>query len=134
MRSENQISFVLLFLIIGLISCDSGQNKQHDCIQLSQKHADLSAQGDSIVISTEGDYWWINDVNADGRYMYAALEDITSDFANIKGEWFSVEKLGKQRLIVKVSENTSKNIRKIIITLESGNYFDRINVFQKGRD
>jgi hypothetical protein len=73
-------------------------------------------------------------VYANGNYLYAPQDDKGKDSAYIKSDWFSVEKRGKQKLVVKVSENKSKNSRKIRITLESGNYFDYVNVSQKGKE
>ncbi len=134
MKSTVPANFVILFLLISLASCNSANNRWSDKIQLSTKKAELMADRDSIIISIAGNLWWINDVNANGNYFYANPEDIAKDYTNIRGEWFSVEKQGARRLVVKVSENTSKIARKMIITLESGNYFDYINVFQKGKE
>ncbi|MDL2214806.1 hypothetical protein LJC00_01290 [Dysgonomonas sp. OttesenSCG-928-M03] len=134
MKSTVPANFVILFLLIGMISCNSGDNRWNDKMQLSTKRAELMAESDSVTISIAGNLWRLNDVNANGNYFYVNPEDTVKDFMNIKGDWFSVEKQGDQKLVVKVSENTSKMARKMIITLESGNYFDYINVFQKGME
>jgi len=134
MRAGKTVNFIFIFLVLGFISCNSGNNRLSDRIKLSTKKADLRAENDSVIISTDGGSWWINDVNANGSYFYADPDENDNDYTNVKGDWFSVEKQGKKRLVVKVSENKSKNARKMIITLESGNYFDYINVFQRGRE
>lgn len=130
MRVRVLISSVLLLLPLIFISCESHKSNN---IRLSTKHVEMMSDEDSAVIFAEGTKWWINDVNADGVRLYASPEDIEKDFAEIEGDWFAVEKQGNEKLMVKVSENKSKNDRKMIITLESGNYFDYISVLQRGR-
>lgn len=126
--------FVLIVLFSAFCSCESNENKWSDTIKLSSKKVELSADSDSAVFFTEGDWWWINDVSSDGSYFYVKADDYDKDFITVEGNWFSVEKSGKHKLIVKVSENKSKIDRKMVITLESGNYFDYINVYQKAKE
>jgi len=106
----------------------------NDRIKLSSKRIELNPGNDTAILHTEGDEWWVNDVSANGNYFYAQADDFDKDFTKIEGDWFSVEKSGKHTLIVKVSENNSKNERKMVITLESGNYFDYIDVYQKAKE
>lgn len=130
MKASVLISSVLLLSSLIFISCESNKNNN---IRLSTKHVEMMPDEDSAIIFAEGTNWWINDVNADGKRLYALPEDLEKDYTGIEGDWFAVEKQGSEKLIVKVSENRSKNDRKIVITLESGNYFDYISVLQKGK-
>lgn len=132
MRAIVSICATFVFFAVTQISCVSTENRWTDNIELSAKEAIFSSQTDSIEISTEGTQWWINDINADGRYIYSDSSEVVKDYVRFDGDWFTVEKQGKQKLIVKVSENKSKNSRKMVITVEAGNYFEYINVLQKG--
>lgn len=128
------ISMIMVLSFLGLVSCSSERNKLNERFKMSTKRAEFSAQEDSVIIVTEGEKWWINDVDIDGTRFYASAEDYEKDFMQIEGEWFVVKKQGQDKLIVKVSENNSKDKRELVITLESGNYFDCIDVLQKGKE
>ncbi|MDU1903555.1 MAG: hypothetical protein E6772_02120 [Dysgonomonas sp.] len=129
------VCFVVIFLSVGMLSsCSSERKTMKDKFELSTKRAEFSARADSIVIMTEGDIWWINDVDDNGNRLFADTKDMEGESMQIKGEWFTVKKQGHNKLIVKVLENYSKDKREMVITLESGNYFDCIDVLQKGQE
>jgi len=129
------VCFVVIFLSVGVLSsCSSERKTMKDKFELSTKRAEFSARADSIIITTEGDIWWINDVDVDGSRLFADTKDLKKESMQINGEWFSVKKQGDNKLVVKVHENYSKDNRELVITLESGNYFDCIDVLQKGQE
>lgn len=105
----------------------------NDSIKLSTRRADFSATNDSITITTKGALWLINDILVNGNYLiFNPVETEKENFA-INGGWFSIEKCDNTQLKVRVSENTSAEERNIKIVLESGGYFDHIDVNQLGR-
>lgn len=106
----------------------------NDSIKLSTRRADLSASSDSIIITTKGTWWWVNDISVNGNYLvFNPIETERESFA-INGDWFSIERYDNQKLIVRVDKNTSAEERNIKITLEAGDYYDYIDVNQLGQN
>lgn len=131
MRATISLNTVLLVLAFIMISCNSHEKNN---IGLSTKYLEMSAQSGTSVVFVDGKDWWVNDVSVEGVRLYAAPEDIEKDCESIEGEWFVIEKEGDDKLHVSVMENTSTYPRKILMTVESENYFDYISVYQKGRE
>lgn len=136
MKTRCFLGLILIALISTAASCiekvqTAGQ--WNDSIKLSTRKADLSASNDSIIITTKGSWWWVNDISVNGNYLvFNPLETERENFA-INGDWFSIERYDNQKLIVRVDENKSNQRRNIKITLEAGDYFDYIDVTQTGR-
>ena len=131
-----------LILIMGvfiLYSCSEKEEligKWDDIIKLSTKNVDLTSKTDSVTITTEGDWWWIDNITfEDSTYSYYDRDDINleSDSYSIKEEEFVVERRDKNTLFVKVTENNSGIERKMNITLEAGNYFDYVTIIQSAK-
>jgi len=60
--------FILLILTAVLFSCsDEKDGDWDDNIGLSQKEVQFDASENSIVITTKGEGWWINDVSLNGK-------------------------------------------------------------------
>lgn len=131
------LGLLLVALISAISSCMKGTQtigEWNDSIKLSTRKADFSASNDSIIITTKGTWWWVNDILVNGNYLvFNPLETEKSKFS-ITGDWFSIERYDNQKLIVRVTENKSAKKRNIKITLEAGDYFDYIDVSQGGRD
>ncbi|MGQ1948458.1 hypothetical protein ACT3CD_15300 [Geofilum sp. OHC36d9] len=130
-------TIILLMTILGLSSCsekkDSLIGLWDDIIKLSTKNVTLTAKTDSVTITTEGDWWWINSISFDdSTYIYYNRKDIDleSDSYSIKEDFFIVERRDKNTLFVKLYENSTNRKRGMSITLEAGDYFDYINITQ----
>lgn len=122
-------------LVIGINACskDSDGNWS-DNIKLSVKQADFSASGDSISITTEGDWWWVTEVRVDSAEYYNFENvDLESDNYTLQDDCFVVERRGKNSLFIKVDENTSEQTRTVIVELEAGDYFDRVTINQASK-
>lgn len=136
MRTHYFLGLLLIALISTISSCMEGTQRigeLNDSIKLSTRRAELSASNDSIVITTKGTWWWVNDILVNGNYLvFNSVETEKENFA-INGDWFSIERCDNHKLIVRVSENESEEDRNIKITLEAGDYFDHIDVNQLGR-
>ena len=127
---------LIILLTIGFFSCskicDRKDGDWDDNIHLSTKTAEFNASGDSIVIKTGGDWWWISDISVDSTWYYSFTDvDLQSDNYKIKQSCFDVQRRDKNTLFIKVDANP-KNVKRIItVGLEAGDYFDRVIVTQK---
>lgn len=129
---------ILFASILILTSCSDKEDpigKWDDIIKLSTKNVDFEAKTDSVTITTEGDWWWIDAITfEDSTYSYYGREDINleSDSYSIIEEQFLVERRDKNTLFVKINENNTGEERVMNITFEAGNYFDYVNIKQAG--
>lgn len=137
MKLHYFFGLLLVAFIASVSSCmdrASSIGALNDSIKLSTRKADFSAANDSIVITTMGTWWWVNDISVNGNYLIFNPVETEKENFSIHGDWFSIERCDNQKLIVRVSENRSKRDRNIKITLEAGDYFDYIDVNQLGRN
>lgn len=129
---------ILTLGIIILSSCSDKEEiigKWDDNIKLSTKNVELTSKTDSVTITTEGDWWWIDAISfEDSTYSYYGREDINleSDSYSIIEEQFLVERRDKNTLFVKINENNIEKERVMNITFEAGDYFDYVNIKQSG--
>lgn len=130
-------TIILLMTIVGLSACSHREEQLigiwDDIIKLSTKDVDLTAKTDSVTITTEGNWWWINSISfEDSTYSYYNREDIDleSDSYSIKEDCFIVERRDKNTLFIKLYKNSTNKKRGMSITLEAGDYFDYINITQ----
>ena len=132
-----------IILFIGIVlfsSCDIGKDrlvgKWDDIIKLSTKKVEFGAEADSVIIKTEGDWWWITHIKLnDSLYSYDGSDsiDLGSDHYKIIEDDFVVERRDKNTLFVKLTDNLMGAERKMVISLEAGDYFDGIVITQKGK-
>lgn len=124
-----------LLMAIVLFSCSSesgGEDgKWDDNIKLSQKEAQFSAGKDSIVITTEGESWWISDISFNGNaaYDFGDLDTSQENFVIDEPE-FSIERKNSTEIHIVIQKNETGSERNLIIGLEAGDYFDGIKIVQ----
>jgi hypothetical protein len=128
---------IILILSIFLISSCSDKEdplgKWDDNIKLSTKNVQFGVNADSVVITTEGDWWWINGISVNGiRSVYYNREDVDleADSYVLEGDCYIVEKRDKNTLFISMSENLTGNERRMLVTLEAGDYFDYVEILQ----
>jgi hypothetical protein len=118
--------------IIILLSCEDKEDLigiWDDNIKLSTKSADFTAATDSITITTEGEWWWVNNVTfQDSIYTYNMAAEL--DSYSIQEDCFTIERRNKRQLFIKINENNSGIERLLCITLEAGDYFDYVTINQ----
>lgn len=122
-------------LLVGLLffSCEEEQSigNWDDNIKLSQKEVEFDKENNSIKITTQGNWWWIDNLNFNGQDVTFDRETSKlKDFVIEKNE-FKIERKNSQEIFINVRENKTGKDRILIITLEAGDYFDRIRVIQK---
>lgn len=127
---------VLVIGIFILVSCKDKENpigKWNDNIKLSTKSVELAARADSVTITTEGDWWWIDGILfQDSTYSYYNREDINleADTYTITEDDFTIERRDKNTLFVRLKENNTGIERTMKIGFEAGDYFDNVNIKQ----
>ena len=123
---------LMLFIILLLSSCPRPKGDWDDIIKLSTKSAEFSANGDSVLITTGGSWWWVSDVSVNDEWFYNFQGiNLEADSYIIKENCFNVERRDKHTLFIKVYENPLSVKRIITVGLEAGDYFDRVTITQK---
>lgn len=130
---------VLILSVFLMTSCSDKEEKEEligiwdDNIKLSTKNVDFSSEKDSVIITTEGDWWWIDGITfEDSIYTYYGREDINleSEVYTINEDHFVVERRDKNTLFIQLDENSTGIERIMNITLEAGDYFDYLQIKQ----
>ena len=126
----------LLIVIFTSFSCsdsdsDNPEGDWGDNIKLSQKEAQFTSENDSILITTEGDYWWLNGISLNGTSNFD-LKGIDLNAKNfiIEETEFTIERKNATEIYIKMTKNLTGSERVLIINLQAGNYFDRIIITQ----
>ncbi|KJF44858.1 hypothetical protein LH29_05315 [Draconibacterium sediminis] len=123
---------LLLLSLFAILSCskDTPIGLWDDNIKLSQKEVEFDAKENTIVITTEGAWWWIDALKLNGSYINIDDMDTAADNFVIEEPEFKIERKNATEIHISMSENLSDNKRVLIIGLEAGDYFDGIRVTQ----
>lgn len=132
MKKFVKLNIVGIFIILLANSCTQSviDGKWDDNIKLSQKEVELSAENNSVLITTQGEWWWIDDINFDGTHIDYSNIDLTEDNYIIDKQEFKIERRNKTEIHIHISKNTTGSIRVLKIGLEAGDYFDYIKITQ----
>lgn len=128
-------AFIFLLSIFLFSSCLNKEplGKWDDNILLSTRNVELSAEADSAIVTTGGDWWWIDGISFnDSTYQFYGSEevDLESDTYTISEEDFIIERRNKNTLFIKLAKNETGAERLMTISLEAGDYFDFVAVKQ----
>ncbi len=126
---------IILFLCIFLVSScsDPVEGKWDDNIKLSAKNFEFGAKVDSVIITTGGDWWWIDEISIDdSTFSYYNNENVNFklDSYSIVENSFVIERRDKNTLFIKLEENITGKERVMRIGLQAGNYFDYVTIKQ----
>jgi hypothetical protein len=130
--SMKKITTLSLFLLIFFLSCkkESEVGKPHDTIILSQKTTRFNSNQDSIIITTQGNGWWLHGLYLNHNVVnFQNINGAAQDFI-LQTSDFSIERINGKTIKIKMNENLSGAIRTLLISLEDGDYFDSITVTQ----
>ena len=123
--------FPILFLT--QISCDSKEpdGKWDDNIKLSEKELSISAEINSVVITTEGTGWWIHGIglNDDWNYDLNSIDTTKKNFV-IEEDEFTIERKNATEIHISMTQNETGFERVLVIGLQAGNYADGIKITQ----
>ncbi len=131
-----KITFLLVILNLILISCSEKEDKQiigkwEDNIKLSEKQVEFSNQKDSVKITTEGKNWWFNSIEFNNKQINFNRDDSGLKNFIIENSDFRIERKNSQEIYILINKNKTNKKRILLITLQAGDYFDRIEVTQK---
>ena len=112
-----------------------------DNIKLTQDSVLFSAEGDSAIVRTGGNWWILYgftfyeslDIRSKIGYYATTREEIKESQwgINVKYEWLKVYVSAHERIIkIKVDKNTTGKTRYWNIELGAGDYFDRVHCQQ----
>lgn len=125
---------LLLLSLFIIISCSKDQDSPigiwDDNIKLSQKEVEFDANENTITLTTEGEWWWIDELRFNGMNINLEDLDTTTDNFVIEDNEFRIERKNATEIHISMNENLGNTERELLIGLEAGDYFDRIKVSQ----
>ena len=132
MKKSLILSLITLITALLMSYCIRRDGKWNDIIQLSTKTAEFNPIGDSVIIKTKGNWWWINGISLDDslRLNFEGV-NVLSDQYKIDGDTYVVERRDLNTLFIKLDANPKKTLRTLKIFLEAGDYFDAVIITQK---
>ncbi|WP_166965440.1 hypothetical protein [Yeosuana marina] len=127
-------SLLLLVILLTTFACsnsDSPIGKWEDNIKLSKKTVQFSADSNSVIITTKGEWWWINNVSLDGSttFDFGDIDTTKSNFV-IEDTEFKIERKNTTEIHIEMTKNQTDAERVLRIGLEAGDYFDGITITQ----
>lgn len=122
---------LLLLASLALIGCqsDDTDGDWDDNIKLSERTVEFASESDSIVITTEGEGWWIAGFSFTGASDYLNEQSILGEFL-LEQEHFVLERRNPTTLYIEFDANQTSSPQTLVIQLQNGNYFDSITVTQ----
>ena len=126
---------LLIIIILSFSSCESERpiGLWDDNIKLSEKEAQFSSDKNSIVINTEGEWWWIHEISLNGNSSFDlnGIDTAANNFI-IEETEFKIERKNTTEIHIEMTKNETNSERILFIGLEAGNYFDGIKIIQLG--
>ena len=124
----------ILILLLGILgtSCTKSEpdGKWDDNIKLSQKKVEISGENNSLLITTEGEWWWITDITLDETHIdFSGVNTTQNDFV-IENTEFKIERKNTTEIHIDMYNNSTGSSRVLRIGLEAGDYFDGITITQ----
>lgn len=129
---------ILIFSSFLLLACKSDNQEvidglSQDTIGLSEKNIYFDSSKSSEIILTKGKKWWITSIETNEKII--TPEYTANTFLNnikITDEWFQVERVDSQTIVIEVIDNVYERPREFSIVLQSNDYFDYVLVKQEG--
>ena len=129
----SKLSAIIPFFLFMLVSCETSDvdGKWDDNIKLSENNITISAEANTVLITTKGTSWWIAGVllydNSD--YDISNTDTTQEDFV-IATEDFIIERKNAKEIHVSMKQNNTGSERTLTVSLQAGNYFDGFQVHQ----
>jgi hypothetical protein len=130
---HRKIVFGLIALFLFCTACErkSVDGDWDDNIHLSTKSVHFKSGTDSVLVTTQGTWWWICNVSVNGTYYLPSEDiDVELDHYTFTQDCFVVERRDSKTLFIKANANTTGSIRTIRVQLEAGDYFDAVTITQ----
>ena len=126
---------IISILFLSFMSCNSEESdgKWDDNIKLSEKEVNLTSESNSVIITTKGNWWWVNGIGLNDNWSYDISGiDTTKENFLIEEPEFTIERKNTNEIHISMTENQSATDRTLTIGLQAGNYFDGIKIIQSG--
>lgn len=129
------IATVIVAFVLLQISCTTYRKEGDwdDNILLSKKTATFQANGDSVIITTGGTGWWINCISINDKIMHLedAIQNQSTNYFKLQTDSCLIERKDQKTLFIRLNRNIYNRERKLLVSLQAGDYFDGITVTQK---
>lgn len=129
-----KIKFFICCLFMGLImfSCSDEQDGQwDDNIKLSTKTITMPASQSSFTVNTQSTNYWLSGISLDGDIAdLSHIDHLSKNWVVETTEYEIQRKEDGKKIAITMNANTSGADRVLIISFQSGNYFDGIRVTQ----
>jgi len=125
--------FITLILIFIISSCTSENEdgKWDDNIKLSQKTVTLNSNENSITITTESTYWWLNGISLNNDIIdLTSVDKLSKNFVIINPDFQVERKEDGKKIIITLNQNNTNSERILVIGMQNGDYFDGIKIIQ----
>jgi len=128
-------AFIIMFLVSAMLltSCIIREGAWKDNIKLSDRSVEFSAQADSVIITTKGEWWWVCSISVDSNFFSGFTINPDSENYKIEQDCFVVERRDKHTLFIRLDENPVNAVRIVRVGLEAGDYFDTVTITQKAK-
>ena len=126
------ILYTVLLTFVFFASCKKGTDGHwDDNIKLSTKAVAFNSSLSSATITTESTSWWLNQISFNGNNVdLGDLDKVSKNFIVTEPDFTVERKEDGKKIVVTMNPNTSNAERTLLISMQSGDYFDGINVKQ----
>lgn len=107
-----------------ILEVETGKNKMRAASY-------LTAEQNSIVITTKGEWWWIHGIsmNKSINFDISGIDTTSKNFVIDETE-FRIERKNSTEIHIEMAKNQTGAERVLYIGLEAGDYFDGIKITQ----
>lgn len=123
---------IISVLFWSLISCNPKEQPiglWDDNIKLSTKEVTIGSKATSLVITTKGTWWWLNNIKLNEKSYEIDKINTSKEFI-IEETAFKIERKNATEIHIFMSENKTDSKRILTVSLQAGNYFDWFKVIQ----
>ena len=115
-----------------MFSCSDEQDgKWDDNIKLSTKTITMPASQSSFTVNTQSTNYWLSGISLDGNIAdLSHIDHLSKNWVVETTEYEIERKEDGKKITITMNANTSGADRVLIISFQSGNYFDGIRVTQ----
>ena len=132
MNSILKLNLVVILVLSLLMSCTKSEPEGlwKDNIKLSQKEIEISGQNNSLLITTQGRWWWIGEIKLNENHIDYSEINTTQNSFIIETPEIKIERKNTTEIHINMSKNTTGSNRVLYISLQAGDYFDHIKITQ----
>ena len=133
---KNIIYGILALIGFFMNSCTKSENEEiigkwDDNIKLSQKTATLNSNENSITITTESTFWWLDGISLSNKNIELTdVEKLSKNFVLTNSDFQVERKEDGKKIIITLNQNNTNSERILVVSMQNGNYFDGVRITQ----